>query len=162
MRSRRRTFLSRVARRRPGTDYKPRHPQAGLIQELHVQLIRTAGEWCTFQVASDTAQQVKLVIDFGNGASENFALEKVGKGLWETAVRLAPGVYRFCYHLYDGRMLTYLTPPGLQTDGLKAVLRVAAHDEPPIHNFGSAAPSRMPLDLHEQRSLRLRNLSAGR
>src|SRR5690606_18834482 len=93
-------------------------------QELHVELVRSHGEWCTFRVCSDGAQLVKLVIDFHVGASQIYSLQQVRKGVWETVLNLPPGDYRYCYHLYDGRSLTYLTPPSCEMDGLKAVLRV--------------------------------------
>lgn len=117
-----------------------------------MELVRSNGQWCTFRVCCDGAQQVKLVIDFEPGASQIFSLKPLRKGVWETSLRLPPGEYRFCYHLYDGRVLTYLTPPDHEVDGLKAVLRVQpAELERNHHQFrGATAQRHRPLFANDR------------
>lgn len=93
--------------------------------EYSVKLIEPLGEWCVFRVRGAEAQQVKLVIDYPPGACHIFSLHPTATpGEWETSLRLPEGDYRFCYHLYDGRSLTYLTPPHRKMEGIKAVLHV--------------------------------------
>ena len=82
------------------------------------------GYRCVFRVRCEFAQQVKLVIEYRPGLSQIFSLQPCGDGVWETALALTPGEYRFCYHAYNGRSLNYLIPPEHELDGLKAVLRV--------------------------------------
>lgn len=89
-----------------------------------MKLARPQGQKCTFRVYSGEACQASLVIDIFPDMPQIFSLKRVGDGIWETELQLAPGEYRFCYHLYDGRALHYLTPSGMETDGLKAVLHV--------------------------------------
>ncbi|MFW6059768.1 MAG: hypothetical protein ACODAQ_06275 [Phycisphaeraceae bacterium] len=79
---------------------------------------------CVFEVRCDHAQQVKLVLEYRRGVSQIFSLEPCGDGLWRTTLDLAPGDYRYCYHAYNGRTLTYITPPDAPMDGLKAKLHV--------------------------------------
>lgn len=80
---------------------------------------------CVFRVRCHSAEQVKLVIDRGGGASQIFSLQRLDGDLWETALDLMPGTYRYCYHAYNGRTLTYITPPDAPIEGLKAILHVA-------------------------------------
>ncbi|MFP4143597.1 MAG: hypothetical protein ACLFV3_00485 [Phycisphaeraceae bacterium] len=92
--------------------------------------IRSAGQGYTFRVRCNGAQQVKVVMEFEAGTSEIFPLTQVRPGEWEATLMLPPGSYRFCYHLFDGRSLTYLTPAALELDGLKAVLNVEEDASP--------------------------------
>lgn len=79
---------------------------------------------CVFRVRCRHAEQVKLVIDRGGGASQIFSLQPCGGDLWETILTLKPGTYRYCYHAYNGRTLTYLTPTDAPLEGLKAILHI--------------------------------------
>ncbi|MFA9477656.1 hypothetical protein ACERK3_05040 [Phycisphaerales bacterium AB-hyl4] len=87
------------------------------------------GQRCTFRIDCNEARQASLVIDIFPGMPQIFPLQNVAEGVWETELRLPPGDYRFCYHLYDGRALQYITPTGLAMDGLKAVLHVGPYTE---------------------------------
>ncbi|MEX0744329.1 MAG: hypothetical protein WD118_01900 [Phycisphaeraceae bacterium] len=89
-----------------------------------MKLVRHLGQQCTFRVCCDKSQQVSLVIDILPAMPQIISLHRVEDGVWETKLQLPAGRYRFCYHLYDGRSLQYLTPAGLKVDGLKAVLEV--------------------------------------
>ncbi len=93
-------------------------------QEHEVNLLSTHECRHVFRVRCDLASQVKLVIEFRPGVSEIYSLRPCGKGMWEITLNLPPGEYRYCYHAYDGRSLTYITPPAAPLDGLKAVLHV--------------------------------------
>ena len=103
---------------------------------------------CAFQIHCVPAQQVKLVLEHRAKASSIFTmrphsegtwdvliepgsrtpqivpLRPRGDGIWKTTLDLEPGEYRYCFHAYDGRLLTYLVPPDAPLDGLKAVLHV--------------------------------------
>ncbi|MEX0653488.1 MAG: hypothetical protein WD534_01070 [Phycisphaeraceae bacterium] len=107
-----------------------------------MKLVRPQGHKCTFRVNSDQARQASLVIDIFPGMPQIFSLHRRGEGVWETELRLPPGEYRFCYHLYDGRSLQYITPNGMETDGLKAVLHVG---DTPEANDADDAPTFRPL-----------------
>ena len=86
---------------------------------------RPNGSVCTFRVCCEHAQQVKLVLQAdADGSQQILPLRERSPGQWELSLELSPGLYRFCYHLFNGRSLTYLTPPGWAMDGLKAVLYV--------------------------------------
>jgi len=88
----------------------------------------SCGKWCTFRVQAPQAMQVKLVIDL-HGAYQFFSLHRTDQPeFWESRLYLSAGEYRYCFHVYDGRSLSYLTPADQEMDGLKAVLRVA--DQP--------------------------------
>ncbi|MEX0886246.1 MAG: hypothetical protein WD009_07395, partial [Phycisphaeraceae bacterium] len=97
-----------------------------------MKLVRTTtGNSCTFRVCCHHAQQVKLVIQYdADGSQQILPLRQRAPGVWELGLELRPGLYRFCYHLFNGRSLTYLTPPGWAMEGLKALLHVP-EDEPP-------------------------------
>ena len=84
----------------------------------------------TFTVVCEGAQQVRLVIELRPGVSQIFPLTADGDGTWTTTLTLQPGTYRFCYHAYTGRTLTYITPPDHPIDGLKGVLRIGDSQEP--------------------------------
>ena len=88
---------------------------------------------CVFQVCCKGAQQVKLIIERAFGVSQVIPMEFCGNGVWATSLHLEPGRYRYCFHAYNGRSLTYLTPGDAPLDGLKAVIQVngpavLAHD----------------------------------
>jgi hypothetical protein len=82
------------------------------------------GNGCAFEIRCVPAQQVKLVIERRQDKSRIYPLCPRGEGVWGTVLDLECGEYRYCYHAYDGRMLTYLLPTDAPLDGLKAVLRV--------------------------------------
>lgn len=88
----------------------------------------SCGKWCAFRVQAPQAMQVKLVIDL-HGVCQFFSLHRTNQPeFWESHLFLLAGEYRYCFHVYDGRSLSYLTPADQEMDGLKAVLRVA--DQP--------------------------------
>ena len=103
-----------------------------MAQEFYVKLARRrTGTVCTFRVCCEQAQQVKLVLQAdADGSQQILPLREQAPGLWELSLELSPGLYRFCYHLFNGRSLTYLTPPGSAMDGLKAVLHVPQPQAP--------------------------------
>ena len=103
-----------------------------------------------FGVRCDHAEQVKLVLERRPGLSQVFPLEPTGRGWWRTVLDLGPGEYHYCYHAYNGRTLTYLTPTNAVLDGLKAVLHVTAPFEPSVteHDAVPSSPlATRPLTL---------------
>lgn len=93
-----------------------------------------------FQVQCTTAQHVSLVIGSVNHEEAHIVpLRPCGEGIWRTAVRLLPGTYRYCYHAYDGRALTYVAPPAAPRDGLKALLHIEPANADHAHQL--AGPS---------------------
>ena len=111
-------------------------------QELYVKPgHRHTGTVCTFRVCCAQAQQVKLVLQRdADGSQQILPLRERAPGRWELSLELAPGLYRFCYHLFNGRSLTYLTPSGWAMDGLKAVLRVP-EPQAPVRRSGAVVPT---------------------
>lgn len=105
---------------------------------------RTDERRCVFQVRCPGAQQVKLVLEYRRGVSQVFPLKPCGEDVWATTLNLAPGSYRYCYHAYNGRTLTYLTPDNAVMDGLKALLQV---EEPVVPTQARHGASLRPAAL---------------
>lgn len=92
-------------------------------------MVELNGKRVTFRVRCARAVKVFLVGDFAQGLAEVFGMDRVGPDLWQMAMDLPPGEYRFCYYLYDGRTIRYQAPDAsdhAEVDGLKAVVRVGA------------------------------------
>lgn len=95
-------------------------------------MVEFNGKQVTFRVECSQAVKVFLVGDFAEGLAEVFGMEQVEPDVWQTAMDLPPGEYRFCYYLYDGRTVRYQPPDSPhdgEVDGLKAVLRVGVNAE---------------------------------
>ena len=107
-----------------------------------MEFVSLDGRYCTFRIHFDHAQQVKVVLDLHAGLSQIFAMRQIKPGIWQVGLSLPPGEYRFCYHVYDGRSLTCVTPEGRETDGLKGLLKVHS----PKSN--AAAPASAALTRH--------------
>ena len=127
---------------------------------------------CAFQIHCVPAQQVKLVLEHRMKASPIFTMRPHGEGIWDvliepgsntsqivslrpyddgiwkTALDLDPGEYRYCFHAYDGRSLTYLLPADAPLDGLKAVMHVG-YNAPATNTT-----SNQERTAHEPRSYR--------
>ena len=87
-------------------------------------MVKANGQKVTFEIECRDAVKVFLVGDFASGAAQVFGMEQVRPALWRTQMDLPPGEYRFCYYLYDGRLIRYQPPDERRIDGLKAVLTV--------------------------------------
>ena len=90
-------------------------------------VVELNGKQVIFRIHCPDAVKVFLVGDFQRGLAEVFGMEQVEPNVWETAMDLPPGEYRFCYYLYDGRTVRYQPPEPFtdgDADGVKAVLRV--------------------------------------
>ena len=91
-------------------------------------MVQCNSERITFRTYAEDAVRVFLVGDFDDEAAQVFSMDPVEPGVWQTQMELAPGEYRFCYYLYDGRTIRYQPPDARagdgRLDGTKAVLRV--------------------------------------
>lgn len=90
-----------------------------------VRLSRVPARYsCVFQMRDASAHQVKLVIERPFRTPRIFSLRSRDGAVWETALWLLPGRYRYCYYAYDGRSLTQVVPADAPLDDLKAALHV--------------------------------------
>jgi hypothetical protein len=94
-------------------------------------MVSQSGETWTFRITCRQAQRVYLMVDFYQGATQMLWLEQVTPNVWQRTVTLQAGVYRFCYYVDDGVTTTFHLPPGCETDGMKAVLRVPPAEKVP-------------------------------
>lgn len=118
-----------------------------------MEFVSLDGRHCTFRIHFDQAQQVKVVLDFRAGLSQIFAMRQIKPGIWQVALSLPPGEYRFWYHVYDGRSLTCVTPECRETDGLKGVLKIDEAKSAPAAPASAALTRHRPCIIEDRQLL---------